>query len=933
MSKKYIVLVVLLALVVNGFQVNSQDLASLQPNDTLPLDPLARVGKLKNGLTYYLRRNTQPENKVSVKFVVKAGFNQEDEGQDNVAHVVEHLPFTGTVNFANPREYFEAKGVKRNDINADTHHPYTSYQGCFTSNRELIHDFLRFLRDCAGGITFMPEKIKIAKRAVYAEISEGSHTTARQEYMTKIVANSEFKIPSAENIKVIKDESLSRFYRDWYRPNLQAIIIVGDIDMEQMEQEVISIFSDLRNPQNPRPLQKKNDWSNPASQILTFVNPNQVETEIRIIMRRRQAAIATVQDYYQKVIVQLFHEMMAKRFNDARHSNNVPFESASCNFEESYDFNGDAILTKAIIKSSEIKNSFQFLTTELERVRLYGFSKEELERSKKNVSPYTDRSTGTIIDDYEYHFVEGQSPPNIEFENKIMNRYILEATPEEVNRVTRSWISDINRDIVMFAPSGIKDLLPDEARVIKWQTEARTADIRPYQLLKQNKEITLDDGALGLAKSVTFDQHEIAGVDVTDIVLSNGLRILLRPVPSTDTDSTIYIHGFSKGGASVYDGNDCTSALLSNMLINHSGLGPLSQFELNEFRTENGISVNPYINESSEGIFASSKSSGLKAALYLVYQYFSSPGKDSIAFQNVIASAKADLLPPKSTSEILQKAVDEQLIKMNFKRPAADRDVLDKIRIDKMYDIYRQRFANAGDFTFLVTGNFDRRKVIPVLTKYLGSLSGSRRKEAASPRAIIENKDIVRKTVYGPLSHDQANVQLKIMGSFKMNKKNVLILELLKLTLQDLLMKRLRMKDGSVYAVHVIHNRYTLEKNIYSFSIIFRCAAENVERITSNAREEISSIATGLAPDVFAKVVTFERDQQVENMNSHEFWMTYLQEQVENDQNLADILDTEKLLSKLTPKDIQEAAKEYLDMRKVMQFVILPEARNPSTLK
>jgi zinc protease len=934
MNQNHIGLFILLALCFISFQSTGQDLASLQPNDTIPLDPMVKVGKLDNGLTYYIRRNTHQRNKVTLNLVVKAGYDQEDADQDHLAHVLEHVPFTGTVNFPNPREYFDGKGVKRREFNAETHSNYTSYFISVTPKEELINDGLRFLHDCAGNILITPEKINKARRSTYNELRSGSGTSAQQQYALKIFTDAGKKIMRTENIKEFKDESLTRFYHDWYRPDLQAIMIVGDIDVEKMGLMVASLFSDLKNPPDPRPHQKKTYGLNRKTQVLTYTDPNQTETEIQIIMRRRKGESGVVQTYKEEVIAQLFDEMMNKRMNDAKNYPDFSSESASYQYHEVYDINGSAVLSKVIVKPSKIKEGFEFSIKEFERIRRYGFSEAEVERAKSNVSPYNDISTGTILDDYILHFVAGRRAPNIEFRNRLLNYFNKEITTEDVNRVTTSWVSDTNRDIVIFAPSSAKELLPNETMIMQWADEAKAENIQPYKLKKIKDDITVDRKLLDLKNSVTFHQHEIPAIGVTDIVLSNGLRIVLRPVANDDPDSVIHIHGFRKGGASAYQGTDYTAALLSVMLVNQSGIGAFNQSELNEFIANKDLSIYPYITRTSNGIRVSSKTSNIETAMYFIHQYFSNPAKDNIVFQNLIASEKASLLvSKKNVYGILLKAIDEQLANINFKTSAANPADLDKINIDRMYDIYREQFGNARDFSFVISGNFDRKKIIPIVAKYLSALPSKSKKEIVQLPAVTETKGFKRTTLYGPLTHDQASVQLKLVGPFKRTEKNILLLDILHLTLQDLLTKRLRMKDGSVYGVSVEPERYRFNNDIYTFTIAFTCAAAEVERIVSDAKEEISSVAKGIAPELFAKVITFERDQLLENRKSYDFWMTYLGEQIENDQPLTGILNAETLLNKMSPGDVQSAAKEYLTMDRLMEFVILPEARNPSTSK
>jgi zinc protease len=932
MNQKHMGLLILIALCLISFQSNGQHLASLRPNDTIPLDPMVRVGKLDNGLTYYIRKSSNPGNSVHINLFVKTGIFQEDEDQHNLAHLLEHIPFTGTVNFSNPIDYFERRGIKRTDLNATTGGSATLYFIKVPASDALIHDGLRFFRDCAGGIVLTTEKINNARGTLYAELTASSGTSARSIYARKIAGDSVYKrvVGSVENIKTFKNDALSRFYHDWYRPDLQTVLIVGDIDIANMEALIRSVFSDLKNPVNKRPLKKAPEQYRPRNNTLIITHENQRETEIEITMRHRYKEPVTVQDFRNKIISELFNEMSRDRFNVQKNRDSPAIKWTACVFNENYKPGTNALSTSAKVKVQDIKKGFQFCITELERLKRYGFTENELIRAKKHISLSQDNNSEAILNEIQAHILYGRSAPGIDLKNEMLSQFVKTITVEEINKVSSSWINDSNRDIVIYAPASEMNSLPTESTIEHWLTEARSGDIPAYRDEKINKEFTIDARNLGLRELTSFYQREIPEIDATDIRLPNGLRVLLRPVTTPDPDSVINIHGFSEGGASVYEGLDYVTATLAANVINQSGLGPFNKVELNEFTSNKGISIYPYIVGSSEGIRVSSKGSALETALYLTHQYFSNPRKDVAVFQDIVASQKENLQKPlRNVPSILGRSIDDQLVKMNFKTPDFNPDALDSVRFDRMYDLYRERFANAADFTFILSGNFDRKKVIPLVAKYLGSLPCGGKKETAKFPLTIETKIPLRKTVYGPVLHDRADVQLRFLGSYKINAESITMLEILQMTLQNLLTKRLRHKEGATYQVDVFHDRYKRDKNIYTFGISFRCAAADVEKVISMAQEEILSIANGLDRTTFDKILEQKRNRLAENLNNSDFWITYLQEQIENQKSLTETITVKKLLDRLTPKDVQSAAREYLDVKKLMQFVILPQAREP----
>ena len=908
----------------------SQDIDGLHPVDTLPLDPVARHGRLSNGFTYYLRKNNVPNNDIEMFLVVKAGFMHEDEDQLELAHLLEHMAFRSTIHFPDGIvDYLEKEGLSRSvNFNA-TAGTRTTYRLFIPGgNASLLNNSLLVLRDWANGLLLKPGEIDAERGAVLQEIGMGAtRFEAFSETRYAIFGHRKFS-PAylqrhGENVKHFKHESLYRFYRDWYRPDLQAVVIVGDIDLDHMERQIAVLFSDLKNPQNSR--QAKNlesAYSVPLSGVNRFVrlqHENESTVHVQILRKRkgRWAGPITVQDYKRETIDRLHNEMMADRFKELNAQGSAKGQSVTHLIERGVIFSLaqiDALATFIQVGSPTVfETTFKRVMTEIERVRRYGFTQEELIRAKEKVIADYRRNKGddsrSIARKYVDHFENGTEAANPEFSFKLRSRLIKETTLGEVNGFVQDWLSEaVNMDILILAAEDQLSLLPTDGEIMDWIDDVRGSDISPFKRDSLVRPFIEDDALNKLKGPGTYSKSVDAELGITTLELQNGVQVILKPVqPATNEKDLILLHGFSPGGTSLYTSDDLLSAIPAAQIVNNGGLGNLNQNELNLYKTENNVKVSAYISKTDEGIQGTSSVNNLESMLKLIFLYFVAPTRDTAAFNDWLSREKVYLGATKDSRSQFNKAV---VTAIRGEKGFPDAEVLEKADLDKAYNIFQDRFADASDFTFVVTGNFDTGAIESWLTKYLGSLPSLNREEKStySKRPKSTGKEIF--TACEP--EKTALVRIMLFGEYQIDEESYMMLNTVKEALQIILLNRLRAQEGSSYGVTVSLNHSKLDRS-YDFQIVFDCDPDKLDYVVSAVLNEISRFRDN-GPDrmTFMKAMQIQKQALVREVKSSKFWLDYLVEQYRSGSDPGAILNRSKLLDGVVMKDIRTAARKFM---------------------
>ncbi|HTB23717.1 MAG TPA: insulinase family protein [Puia sp.] len=903
----------------------------------LPLDPAIRMGKLPNGFTYYIRRNTEPAKRVQLYLVNKVGSVLEAEDQRGLAHFMEHMSFNGTTHY--PKNdlvhYLQMSGVRFGaDLNAYTSFDETVYQLPIpTDSPALLQNGLQIMRDWAANATLDMQEINDERGVVLEEkrLGKGAEERMRDKTFPVILNHSRYsdRLPIGVDtvLKNFNRDAILSFYKDWYRPDLQALIVVGDINVDSMEIQVKKLFSDLKNPVNERPRTKYTVPLIGKNQFVAVTDKEFPYTVIEVMIKQKMLPQGTKQEYFEWTKRNLFNLMIAQRISELSQKPNPPFIQAGA---EMGNFLGglDAFTVFIVAKPGKLENSFLSVWQLVQQLKQYGFTEAELERAKMNylsnlesaLKEKDKRNSEDLVQEYTRNFLVGEAAPGIQMEYDLTKSFLSTAKLEDINALSPSFISDSNRDIIIMAPQKDSASLPDDATVNNWFNTVAITKLSPYE--DQFKTEALISAKLIPGKIISENKVEKLGL--TEFTLSNGLKVILKPTDFKNDE--VRFKGFSPGGSSLYADSNYESATNAANMVENMGLGHFKPTDLQKLLSGKRLEIEPYISERSEGILGFSAPGDLETALQLVYLYFTSPGRDSTLFNNVLEQAASEIANRSSDPQnVYADTVDAVLGDYNIRRTGPSLEKLHQIDLDKSIRFYKERFANAGGFTFVFTGNFKIDSIRPLLEKYLGSLPTSSIKEQARdlkihiPKGKIEA--IARKG-----KEPKATVRLVISGDYKYSPESNIQLRALSQILEFRLLDRLREKEGETYSpnVRVNYNKYPASR--YAFNIEFGCAPENVDKLIAATKEEINKLKmNGVTEPDITKFSSEESRQYELQLKENEFWLNWLNSQSENGDDLLLVLKYPELIKEVNIASVKAAANLYLNENNFIKLILLPE--------
>ncbi|HEY1061284.1 MAG TPA: insulinase family protein [Daejeonella sp.] len=907
------------------------------PSGTIPLDPAIRTGKLPNGFTYYIRKNIEPKNRVQLYLANKIGSIMENDDQRGLAHFMEHMGFNGTKNF--PKNdlvnYLQKAGVRFGaDLNAYTSFDETVYQLPIPSDDpEVLKNGIQIMRDWAQDATLDPAEIDKERGVVLEEkrLGKGAQQRMQDKYLPMLFNNSRYSdrlpIGTEDVLKNFSAETIKQFYKDWYRPDLQALIVVGDIDVDAMEQTIKAKFSDLKNPAKPRQRTKYSISLLNKNQFIAVTDKEFPVSVAQIMIKHPESKLITTTDYRNSILRSLFNSMIGTRFADMSKQADPPFLQAGANIS-GFLAGLDMYNVFVVAKPGEMERGFKAILTETERVQRFGFTQTELDRAKQSYltnmeSAFKEKDktpSESLVNEYLRHFLEQEASPGIEYEYKMANSMTGGISLSDVNNLAKKYITDVNRDVIIMGPEKDKDNLPDEAKVESWISGIKQSNINAY--VDQVSDKPLLSAKLSGGKVVS--ESKIPEIGVTEFKLSNGVKVVLKPTDFKNDE--ISFSAFSAGGSSLYSDADFQSALYATAIIRNGGLGEFNSVQLPKLLSGKKVSVSPYIMERFEGISGSTSPKDIETALQLTYLYFTQPRKDAETFKGLIAQQKGGLANRgNDPNSVFADSVAAILGNYNVRRTGPSVEKINQVSLDRAFEIYKDRFADASDFTFVFVGSFNPAELRPLLEQYLGSLPSSSRKETAKDLGIQIPAGKIDKKIYKG-QEPKASVRLVFSGDYTWSEKHNNQLNALAEVLTIKLIERLREDEGGVYGVGARASYTKFPKGRYSFSISFGCAPENVEKLISSTLDEINKIRVNgaLAGDI-EKFIAEETRTTETQLKDNGFWLGYLTSQLQNEDEPKQVLSYLESLKELSPEALKATVQYRLNPDNFIRIVLLPE--------
>ncbi|MBS1664269.1 MAG: insulinase family protein [Bacteroidetes bacterium] len=909
---------------------------------SIPLDPAVRTGRLANGFTYYIRHNPTPARQVQLYLVCKVGSILEDEDQRGLAHFMEHMNFNGTKHFPKNElvDYLQKAGVRFGaDLNAYTSFDETVYQLPLpTGNAALLTGGLQIMRDWAQEATLDSVELEKERGIVLEEerLGKGARDRITRGYLPVLLNQSRYadRLPIGTDSVLLhfRPAVIRRFHQDWYRPDLQALIVVGDVDVDAIEKAVKEKFSDLKNPAAERPRTAYTVPLTGGRQFIVVTDKEDDATALKVLIKHKTSPLVTESDYRESMKKALFNSMVsARRYAELSQDKNPAYVNVSVGIE-SLMGGADMFAFEVTAKQGQLQAAFDRSWEVVEKIRRNGFVLSELDRAKKNylrglenaVAEKDKTPSVSFVKEYQRLFLGKEASPGIEWEYKFVKDNLGSISLEDIRSLTAEYLKETDRDIIITAPEKDKAGLPGEATVAGWFKDVGSKNLVAY------KDETVDRPLMTskpVAGKVT-KRESFAPIGVTQLTLSNGLRVVLKPTDFKNDEITF--KAYASGGTSVYDDADYDAAASASQVIASFGLGDLNPVQLNTVLNGRSVRVAPYISARTEGVTGTSSVSDFETALQLVHLYFTQPRKDQVLFENIIGKSKA-VLPnryadPGNVFNDTMAYVNGNY-KYRYSPPTLEK--LEKITLEKTYRIYKERFADASGFTFVFVGNFRPDSIAPLLETYLGSLPSLHKNEQARDLGVHVPEGQLIKNVYKG-KEDKALVRLMFTGDAPYNKLNNQKLHALSQVLQIKMLQQLREQESEVYSpsVQPIFNKYP--KSRYGLVIAFGCAPANVDHLVALVQQEMADLRLKGPDEVDVEKYKAGIKKNTElALKDNGFWLGYLDGQYENGEDLLEVLHTDEVLDSITVGSLKEAAGRFLDGKNQIRFALLPESEAP----
>ena len=915
------------------------DAATASAESPMPIESAVHHGRLDNGLTFYVRRNTRPENRAILRLVVNAGSVLEDEDQLGLAHFLEHMAFNGTESFEKQEivDYLERIGMQFGaDINAYTSFDETVYMlEVPTDSADMLDTGLRILEEWAHAITLDSLEVEKERGVVLEEwrLGQGAGSRIRDQQFPVLFQGSMYAerlpIGDPEILQSFEQESLERFYREWYRPDLMAVIAVGDFDPDQMVQRIRDGFSRIPAPESPRPRPEFDVPSHHETLISAVSDPELTVANVSVVWKLPLETQGTHADYRRGLVERTYNSILNFRFFEiTQESENPPFLFAGSG-KGSFVRGSDAYQLRAAVSEGEIESGLERLLLEAERVDRFGFTQGELDRQRADMLRGYERAwqerdnteSSAYAAEYGRAFLEDESIPGIGYEYALARRYLPGIELDEVNGLGREWIADTNRVVLASAPEKPGVPVPSDEELLAAFGAVSAASIEPWADGPADQPLLAELPEPGTI--VAESRNE--AVDVTEWQLSNGVRVLLK---STDFKADqVLFSARSPGGTSLAADDTYLSATWASSIVGASGAGEFSAVNIQKQLAGKAVSVSPFIGELEEGFSGSASPRDLETMLQLVTLYAVAPRRDETAYRSLMTRVGTVIENRGASPEaVWSDTLGVTLAQGHPRRLPPSRERLARVDLDQALAFYRERFADFGDFTFLFVGALDIDEFKPLVERYLGSLPSSGRDETWLDVGVRPPGGIELRTVHKG-QEPKAQTAIVFTGPFEYDRPNRLLLGATTDVLDIMLREVLREEMGGTYGASVSATPTRIPVERYGVRISYGVEPERLDELTAATFTVIDSLSThGASADNLAKVQETRRRSRETDLEENGFWLAAISGYDRDGQPLDDILELDPLLDGLTTEGIGEAARRWLDPDRYVQVSLLPEA-------
>ena len=913
---------------------------SLDLNSTIPFDAKVRTGKLANGLTYYIRQNGKPEHRAELRIIVHAGSVLEDSDQQGLAHFNEHMSFNGTKNYPhNTLETFlESHGARFGaDLNAYTSFDETVYKLSLPTDQGAgLDSGIEILSEWAHNDTFDSVEFEKERGVVGEEwrMGRGAQERIQNKEFPVLLYGSKYAERNPIGLKPVIDtahrSTIVRFYHDWYRPDLMAVIAVGDFDPAKMEQKIKDLFGPIQNPPNERP--RPVIAVPPHQETLVSVSTDKELPQIvfQMIFKRPATDEVTVKDYRHNLVISLYDQMLNARIQEMLQKGTAPFAYGGAQ-DSRLIGNVQAYSIFAILRQDSVSQGISAVLREVYRAEQTGFSSSELDRAKKELMSGIEKSwqekaktnSANYVREYATNFLEKEPAPGIDYEYDLYKQYVPGITVAEVNAVSSELLEHTSR-VMAFAGPESKDFAPPSKDLL-----LSTLSGVEHEQLTAYKDKTSNAPLMKTAPKPGHIVHEtkLADLGVTIWQLSNGARVVLKPTDFKDDE--ILFRATAPGGSSIAPDPDYLSANSANDVVENSGIADFDATDLQKMLAGKEVEVSPYMSDLQQGFSGHSTKKDLETLFQLAHLYMTQPRYDSGAAAGYFSRMEAFLdNRTKQPESAFQDTLQVTLAQHNYRAQPLTTERLKEISLPKAYDYYKSLFTDAGGYIFYFVGNIDPKTLRPLVEQYLASLPSNTQHANWKDVGIHAPKGVIVKKVYKG-TDPKSIVSLVFTGNAKFTRENRFNMATMCQAFEIKLREDIREEKSGVYYVGVrpTFDKYPREQ--YKITIQFGCNPARVDELVGEVMKQIDTLTSKPIENTYVeRVHNILKNELETNLKENNYWMAKLQDAFWNDIDPATILHGADLIDSLNPNSVFETAKQYFDLNDYVQVVLYPERKS-----
>jgi zinc protease len=915
--------------------------AQVDLTKSAPMDPGIRTGKLTNGLTYFIRNNKEPEKRASFYIIQNVGAILENDDQNGLAHFLEHMAFNGTEHFPDKGiiSSLEKHGVAfGSNINAYTGFDETVYNlsDVPVDAPGLVDSCLLILNDWSHYLTLSDKEIDLERGVISEEWRTSKNANRRMifEVIPVVLKGSKYaERDIIGNIDVIKNfsyNSLRDYYHKWYRSDLQAIAIVGDINVDEVEAKIKTLFSSIPAVFNPAP---RNPVEVPYHKETNYVLAEDKEapqTSVSVVVLHNAVTAENKNLKYirDSHIISLMNSMINTRINELLQKENPPFVSGYVTFDGYFARGYNAFSINATARKNEETLALEAIYTEAERARKYGFTKGELDRAKaKMISDFEVRykqkdkiDNDTYAGGIQSYFLTGEPLTSMDFNFEFLKQVIGGITPEETSARFKEVMIDENRTIVVQGLEGsdIKHLTEQEALDIL--TKVKNSQLTPYEDKTLGVSLIKEDlKGSKIIKTVPLPQF-----DAVEWTLENNSKVIYKRA-DYEKDNVI-LSAFSYGGISKLDNNLVLPANLISVIVPMYGAGDYDNITLQKMLAGKKASITVGLSETAESISGSSTPKDFETMMQLLYLRFAHPRFDNMAHQAIIGRFAGMLgNMEKDPNKIKSDSISLITTGYNPRTPLLTKETINRITLDDIKKIYTDRFNGADEFTFFIVGNISKDTVMPMVEKYIGSLPSAGRKETWSDRKVEQPKGKITREISLPLTIPKSTIFISFAEDMKYNPYNYLGLEVIKGILDLVYTEKVREDKGGTYDVSVSLLEEKRPKEIGEGMITFDCDPARANELKAIIYNELDTLMIkGPSQVNLDKAVSNILKTREEDKMHNSYWSSILSKYYSYGINANDPVNYENILKSYKIKDIKKIASEMFKKADVVDLIFKP---------